>query len=823
MRNSDLIVNSKCVLRASDLAGASRYASFRADVHIHSFTAAFGLPQQRFAAFCSEQVEAGFKMRINQSSPVRYYLKLVAMLEDWRKYTHPTSIRLNRKTIFQGDLFLENVCQGWSSVYFEINARDFMDENLVEIRNLAPKDNMLIVERVEILETIMVCDQPDRHVVQKRPLEDILPMYVGMDSDDHRHDESGEMERFLDHFVRTRMGNFVVFCPKSNRNYPGKYPATKRTWLKWIKFCRDHKIFFQYSQNLPLTVSHEEIVRAGGRYFLGYQLHEPYLVFQPLSKATEKIRKAKNLLHKKEAYIEYLSEQLAKMKHRGCAMLYLDPSMLAVYLRETKTDAILAEPVSNASLVFGTARGTGKPFGALIVPDWYLGFPHDDSATRRLSIMLDLTYAYGGQYAIVQNGLFKTNADSRNDWEDHFCQANREVLRRFYKFTCLNPRMGRTQASLALVYGNMESMFWLPDDRCPELIDLNDWDDCVWGKWRDTKSRWVWKASEAWLPPLLFEDLGKNESLTRMFAGTPYGPVDVVSPDVDLTRYKAIAFLGWNSMNGDIYRKLVDYVKAGGILFICGCHFDTRVDLTKKTRMIHDGKVGELIGATIIGPGEIMCEGIRACKLEDLQARQLSRYLFEYQNGKGRVMFFNSYDYPSDPRLIQTIKDILRQIGAAIQSEFGLDGGMRGLVNYNIWTNDKDSLRKILLTNIDWQTPGNCKQVDLRLWNERYPLVVKEGQVRVATVSEKLAVIPFNRMTAVRSISLKKSGQYEVLLTGLCNDADKLQLCWPSSTKLMSLSCGAHKLAYTIAPYANMCTFSVPIGKAGKIVVGLEG
>ena len=95
---------------------------------------------------------------------------------------------------------------------------------------------------------------------------------------------------------------------------------------------------------------------------------------------------------------------------------------------------------------------------------------------------------------------------------------------------------------LAAVYGNLESMFWLPDDRIPELLDTNDWDQKIWGRWEDTSYQMVWKAVEAWLPVFNCRRMEQDETLTRMFSGTPFGPVDVVSPYSDLSAYRIISF-----------------------------------------------------------------------------------------------------------------------------------------------------------------------------------------------------------------------------------------------------------------------------------------
>lgn len=731
-KNCERII-SKTVLRATDLYGAEEYKNFRADRSIHSFTTAFGLPQQRFAAFCNKKLETNFFIE-PPFRGYRFLLKLIAMLEDWQKYTQPVEIKINGKTIFRGELFLENVCKGWPAVYFELPQKILKKENDLEIKNLTPEKNILIVERVEMLKLESFSGSKLKPFPQDCS-KGILPMYLGMDNDDHRQDESGEMDRLLRHFVSTRMGNFISFRPGRNRTYPEKYPAKKETWQRWIKFCKKYNIYFQFG-GIPPTLTKEEILKYGGGHFLGFQFHEPYLISQPLGmhKLPEEFLKAKNLLEKKNAYVVYLNERASDLKYKNSKILCGDPSLLCVYSRETKVDTILAEPVSNCSLLFGAARGTGKKFGTDIPIDWYFGFPHDEAKSRRFRLLLHLIYAYGGEYAYAQNGLFKTNAFSRNDWEGEFCCRNREMLRRFYKFTLANPRRGKTTVPLAAVYGNLESMFWLPDDCIPELIDTKNWDDFVWGKWKDTLYRWVWKAVEAWLPPLEFENLGKNESLTKMFTGTPYGSVDVVSPYIDLTKYKAVAFLGWNTMDERIYQNLVDYVKNGGILFICGCHLDTRVDLKGKIKIIKNGQVSDLIGTEITGPGEKVFDRFRLCRLKKITAKKIDEFLYENRIGKGKVYFFNFYDYPYDLRLVRIIKNILEKIGEEIttDAEISISGRDTKYINYNLWQDGDTKI--VYLINVDWQQEGDKKRVLLKTKTNEQWLEIKEGKTYILKI-----------------------------------------------------------------------------------------
>lgn len=800
-------IQNKTVIYACDFYGSSTYKHFSHSESMHSFTAAFGLPQPRLCCFCEDKIEAQFAMSdVCNTSPKkgRYLLKLVAAWQNWKLYVHPVKIALNGHDILSGQLFLENVSKGWPAVYFNVPAEYITNTNELEIVNKSGNKNVLLVERAELLqlktaEDFSVYYCPDfvesgtefiikltllkdyHNIAIKYPksniefikrrgcdfvfkskrssrnikiafgagaskctavIDDIYDkspggreVLVGMDCDDHRQDDNTEeMNRILEHFAYTQMGNFMAFRPKPNRNYPAKFPASIENWRRWMDFCKANKIKFQFSEmsqlpNETLDVLKKHIAVKGGKDFVGLQIHEPYCnSFSPVLKNPPAIKRAQNFAEKKRAYIEFVNSQVDKIQYGNAKIFCGDPSLLCVYMKETKLDNILCEPVSNSSLLFGAARGTGKDFGAHLAPDWYVGFPHDQKAIDRMSLLLDLSYAYGGKYIYIESTAFKTNAFSRNDWEDEFCVLVRQKLREFYRYTCKDARIGEPQVPLAFVYGNLESMFWRPDDRIPELADSGNWDDLVWGKWPDTQYRWLWKATDAWLPPLEFDAFGKNESLTKMFCGSPYGQVDVVSPYVDLSRYKVIAFLGWNTMDERIYRNLLSYVRRGGILFICGCHFDTRIDFKGNPSFIRNGKIHELIGADISGPGPKVFEKFRTCKLDNIMSQQTQEFLFEHTIGSGKVYFFNFYDYPHDQRLVKSIQTILEGIGRQIsnESEICIEGPNSKYINYTIWNDGRR--KKMYLVNIDWQHQHG-KKVFIKNKGKKINVTIPNGKM----------------------------------------------------------------------------------------------
>lgn len=567
---------------------------------------------------------------------------------------------------------------------------------------------------------------------------DRIPVWIGMDGDDVRHDSAGEMDRILDHFIYSGVGNYVGFRPKLGRNFCNEQRPDCALWRRWVRKCREHGIFMHYC-GIEKDLDGLAIAAEAGDHFAGYQFHEPYLVFQPFSAKqfmTEPIKAARNLLERKNAYLDYLRGRLLQERKGNTSVYSGEPALTCIYSAASGVDGILCEPVSNVSLLYGAARGTGKKFGAHIPGDWYFGYPHDDATLRRLQLAVWLAYTYGGQIIYIESTVFKTNAFDRNDWEDHYCVGVRQILRDFYRFTRLDERMGKPLVPLAFVYGNLESMFWMDDDRAPETVDMGNWDRLHWGMPGTTEHRKIWTASEAWLPRVPLDN-PRNESLTRMFTGTPYGPVDIVVPTASLSSYRAVAFLGWNTMTDEIYANLLAFVKGGGTLFLCGCHFDTRFDLTLAPAPIFGGKTSELIGAEIAGPGQEIRPGIRACALKHTTAKRIDEYFLLHETGAGKVYFGDFFDYPSDFDLVARIADLLRTIGQGVHATNQLQVETAApYLHYTIWDNGQE--KKIYAMDTDWRKkegdPGTAMTVRYGAWVQH--VNVSPCELKVVTLGE---------------------------------------------------------------------------------------
>jgi len=563
---------------------------------------------------------------------------------------------------------------------------------------------------------------------------DRIPVLIGLDGDDVRHDMTGEMDRVLEHFIHSGVGNYFGFRIGLGRNSCHDLRPDRNQWQRWVRQCREHGVSMHYSGNKN-CLDGFDLVEEAGDHFSGYQFHEPYLVFQPRCAemfATEKLKAAGNLLEKKEAYLDYLRGRVQNEKTGDISVLSGEPSLTCIYSAESGVDGLLCEPVSNVSLLYGAARGTGKMFGAHIPADWYFGYPHDDCTLRRLWLAVWLAYTYGGQIIYIESTVFKTNAHDRNDWEDAYCTGVRQILREFYRFTQLDDRVGNPLVPLAIVYGNLESMFWMEDDRIPETVDTENWDRQHWGLPGTTEHRRLWNASEAWLPRVPLDE-PRNESLTRMFTGTPYGPVDIIPPTAGLSRYQAVAFLGWNTMTEEIFANLLSFVKAGGTLFLCGCHLDTRIDLAAEPSPVFGGMVSELIGAEIDGPGNELLPGIRACALKPTAARQLDMNFWAHECGAGKVYFGNFFDYPTDYPLVDRITGLLKTIGENVRtaSPFQVETSSP-YIHYSIWENQ--GKKKVYAMDADWRKTDGSSHLTVSAGEAVRKIAVEPGKITIAEI-----------------------------------------------------------------------------------------
>ncbi|MBO4897704.1 MAG: beta-galactosidase trimerization domain-containing protein [Clostridia bacterium] len=562
---------------------------------------------------------------------------------------------------------------------------------VVEVLKSPINDNHTVVRiRVEGKKpelTLKIGDTDVRAVMPEvYPASDDFCM-VGTDSDDHRHDDSDETDRIIEIFANTGFGNFWQARPQHYRNF---YTLSDETsWKKRIDYLR------AFGTKISLTDSEDVmpyLPEMCGDAFVGKHFHEAYLFFCAALEADEK--------WKKEMYLDSAalkaSESFGESKKMFCEALkkmYLgckkntgltsvgSPSLLTSYEASSGFERVTIEPVSNVNILIGAVRGAApRMWGAHVPTDWYFGEPNDLTKAKKFLLAMKLLYINGADYIYAENSLFKTNAFSREDWEDEFCTTCRTYLREFYEYTVKNPREGKLKTDLAVIYGNNEYFMWHYDDRMAELPENDDWDITLWGKWKDNRHHKCFRAIDAWLPLSDNQNSKKNIINLNLFSGSHYGSVDVVPYEKDYSEYRAAVMLGWNTYEDGFAKKIYGYAAKGGTAFLSYCHFNRtdRCDMPmeyandeiEKYFGIKCKEVTEYSGKAYFGDetaeissviSVLQCDAEGAEKVaEDENGNAL---VLKLRIGEGEIYFGTFADYNCPDGKLFLLQYILRLIG----------------------------------------------------------------------------------------------------------------------------------------------------------------
>ncbi len=401
----------------------------------------------------------------------------------------------------------------------------------------------------------------------------------GIDSDDHRHDNSDETSFIIENAVLSDMGNYVQLRPQYGRNY---YKLLdEKGFGELVGLISDFGMKYGLCD---CDVALEYLPDICPESFYGYHIHEPYLFFNPALLENpfeserflcepDKINASGSFGESKELYMQVLKKSKKLFSKEKGLTSFGSPSLLCVYESKSGVDRITIEPVSNFNLLTGAVRAnSAKIWGAHVPTDWYFGVPVDRVKSNKYRLAMQYLYLNGASYLYAENSLFKTNAFERCDWESPFCVTNRKYQREFYEYALTHPRIGEQVVDKAIVYGRNEFFMWKLNDRIAELKE-KDWDSNVWGKW-DNAYQIAWNASEAWLPVSDKQNVYESPLNKNLFSGTPFGNVDVIYAENDFSKYKQLAFLGWNTMNDELLCRLKDYVSNGGTLMISYSNFN---------------------------------------------------------------------------------------------------------------------------------------------------------------------------------------------------------------------------------------------------------
>ena len=282
-------------------------------------------------------------------------------------------------------------------------------------------------------------------------------------------------------------------------------------------------------------------------------------------------------------------------------------SPLACYELEGGIDVICNEmyAVGCGDLAYATAeaRGAARRHGrsswaAWLAHEWQTCWPRVPYGVPQkqdsLEVGLKELWLMGTSMMVLESGSQTTQAQDytppdgtmaefkseKQDYEGEVPRAYRKTMRDFYRWTKEHPRAdGEPVVDAALLIGNLDGYVGMTHDIFAvfgqhHLAVTN-------ANWRCGAPEFTWEA-------VMEEFFPRPVDSLRPFAngwlgGTPHGQLDVVNVDDDLTaahlsRYKVVAFGGWNTMTPKIAATLRDYVSAGGQVALCVPQLSSRVD-----------------------------------------------------------------------------------------------------------------------------------------------------------------------------------------------------------------------------------------------------
>jgi len=570
---------------------------------------------------------------------------------------------------------------------------------------------------------------------------------------------------------------------KIGNSFGLKLPETLDAALELAKYCRENKITFIFREIVSRNnyecpeeklfagkLSADEIskvIDAAGEYYLGRVVlgESGGMLYWPLEYLREPYKsegdlyiggpysllpKAETLSEARKIYHSRLSAFFEKENRRGGEPFWdVDGSMvfrnhLEIGVKIPYLEMMAGNPEKMTSALRGTARCHGsREFVTLIAHTFYGGGLWDELFLKRWRNALYYSYMSGLTAIHSECGHFGFEFYGNNIKEnDPLCVEYRNIMREFSAFCQNNERHDDGPiVKVGIVYGNL--------DGYPGL-----WTNSVWGQYEnppfacaDAEKSWdllnTFHQKRPWYDNL---NIGSND-----LSGQPsLGTYDIVPAEASIEvmqKYSCLIFLGWNTMNSELYGKLSAYVKNGGRLFASLPHLcdNDRRDVAK--HLFNDGDFRELFGVAIDGSenqavtgikfeGEsqvpsykfpdwsgdcdpkFMGNGFYAGHLKENNAKILahsSKYFFTHNSkektfpvllenrcGKGTAFLINAWAYPGNENLFVFWRTLLLCIMKAEQPE-NLKVICSDKIRYAVY---KDA---IYIFNTDYDLPNCCK------------------------------------------------------------------------------------------------------------------
>ena len=559
----------------------------------------------------------------------------------------------------------------------------------------------------------------------------------------------GDNPRFRDEIITNRLANLLIGWSKAT-DYTNLPPAI-------VQAAAANDIHFMtiYGHG-PRPVTDRLKERLGSRYlwnnigeFAGY-------LYQGLNEAKAcNIRQGENLESARNRFINRFIRKYVIEQHRTHDFIFsTSGSPLGTYELQGGMDFMCCElyAVGAHNLAYATSEMRGaarkwKPeyWGGWLAEEWQT-FPVPYGSQQKydlLKVGLYQQYLMGTSLIVLESGAQSTQAQQytaeakniKQGYDDPAPTAYRKTVKDFFDWVQSHPReKGSPETPTAFVLGNNDA-----------FVGMDFPSFAVWGQHENAATNTNWKydrLEKSWIAiqrlayPLLPESLKPYPN--SWLAGSPFGQTDVINIDAegrlsDLTRYKTLIYVGWNTMTPSILQLLADYVRQGGNLLIGVPHFSTRIDREHAAYtvadLIHGGNLSPLIpvnirarndtGAYPIAEVELLSESVRTLqKTPEGLPLALSHTL-----GKGTVSLLTPWRYPSldtpESRLyLAHVRKLLEETPRTAT----LSGEDRSAISYAIYGST------VYLLNVDCVAP---RSVTLHHHGRAEPLTFAPCEMKI--------------------------------------------------------------------------------------------
>ena len=660
-------------------------------------------------------------------------------------------------------------------------------------------------------------------------LENETPeVMVGFDMTTIPHDSSGTMDWILDYSWRTQLGNIVVFRSFLSRKEGGHYLVDDDLLYKWGNFCRTHKIYIEAATDFDKQEAAEGLLGAGeqqgnrasglipgaGNMLHSVGRHEwpgAVYAFDPRKEweSTDMKMAMEHCLKRLKVEVDRAHKVAPRAAfgdasggHRYCYMAGVDFLRTETMVPHTQHLCSQARPAAEVfrNGEWGVHIAIQHPFQ-----------PYFETHLGQYYLSLFQPWMMGANMIYEEDCLFNLFKEERQAWDDFLTKGKREMTRAFFKFVKTHPRKGKVVRKIAFVEGRYAAPFngFICD--VEQTPDYSVWglfgnNDPTWGHNQVEKCRQV---LDVLMPGASTQPLRQDFNKRRFFfSGTPYGDFDEVPTEASaeyLKQYSLLLHMGWNSMIGEDYCKLKEFVHSGGTLLIGLTQFSTHLKREflkemKDLALYNDGDLREFCGVKVKGRGElfsgtwncadrekypeISLSAIPSnspledgpCHLADIELAGAEPWIWDsatgrplvvrHRYGKGVIYLLTAYAYFGHEELQKVMASLVAFLAEANRPECRVLDPSRE-VFWNMWE-ESSRVKRLMLLNTDWTTAGNCKKVGVEVPGMSFETEVVEREAKILTILPEVVI---ESGTAIHievpdngHIRLYGSGKQEILL-----------------------------------------------------------